>query len=526
MIRIIFITGLAISMMAGPFSVTAAGPQQVVITRTDQAALTWEYPGIRITNDQLSTTLYKQLTRPYYLSGQAHAEGVKLSAADSAYLRNINRWKAVRYKAALYDSAIVHDVSQGISAGDIRKYYDTHPAEYKRYAVATYIQAAIHPGHEGDSVTLIQDLRSLSRKGIDKGSFKKDANEKWAINMEQDVVITPSMPSYPALSHTQKGAVTFHLNGKALTYYLIVAYQPETAIPMDTVRGQIISAIIRQRLESNYAQVTHNADSIVPLRLDTKVLHDLPGKEPNAKYGTIGGDTISNAFMAAVQMVDPRFHFSNRADDFSVLLHSYVSIPQAKARMLKKISKQDSLILDRILWYTYEFALADKYAKAHKEQLSNVPESEIVSYYQSHQNLYTQYGLCSYLKAEVIDSSPVTIALAQKDMLAVNTKLPIEKIKVAGKYTITSETDRRYDPSHELYLTIRNTPLRSVSGPVRSMPDAAPLLILPYRKDEPQPKPLAKVRENCRQAIANEKLEAYNERMKAEVFGKYTFVIE
>jgi hypothetical protein len=137
-----------------------------------------------------------------------------------------------------------------------------------------------------------------------------------------------------------------------------------------------------------------------------------------------------------------------------------------------------------------------------------------------------QYGLCSYLKAEVIDSSPVTIALAQKDMLAVNTKLPIEKIKVAGKYTITSETDRRYDPGHELYLTIRNTPLRSVSGPVRSMPDAAPLLILPYRKDEPQPKPLAEVRENCRQAIANEKLEAYNERMKAEVFGRYTFVIE
>lgn len=524
--RIILITGLAISMMAGPFSVKAAEPKRVVITHTDQAALLREYPGITITTDRLSASLYKILPKPYYLSHQAQASGMKLSTPDSIYLRNINRWKTIRYKAALYDSTLLHDLSHPANDADIKKYYGTHPSDYRHYAIATYIQAAINAGHENDTAELRQQLKALANNGADKSSFKKSSNEKWSINMEQDVVISPHVPSYSTLSHTQKGAITSARTGSTLTYYLILGYQPETAVPIDSVRDMIKAAIVKQQLETRYATIAHDADSLIPIRLDIATLQLISGKDANTIYGIIGEDSISNSFIAAVQMVNPQFHFSGRADDFGVLLRSYVSIPMIKASLLKKMSTQDSFILERIMSYTYEFALADKYDKAQKEQINNVPESEILSYYQSHQNLYMRYGRCSYLKAELIDSSPISIALAQKDILAAHTGGSFDKIKKPGKYTITDEPDRNFDPGLDLYYTIKNTPLHSVSDPVRIKPDALPLLILPYRKEDAVPKPLSEVHDLCRQALANEKLETYNEKMKARIFDEYTFVIE
>ncbi|MCW3127282.1 MAG: hypothetical protein JWO03_2940 [Bacteroidetes bacterium] len=524
--KIILSTGLAIAMMASPFFIQASDPQRIAVSRIAQAALAWQYPGLKITTDELPTHLYKPLVKPYYLSGQAQAAGFKLTVADSAYIRRINKWKAIKYKAELYDSALVHEVADGITDADIRKYYDTHTRDYKKYAVATFIQGVLNPGHESDTNSLKQEMRALASGGADKGSFKKGANEKWSINMEQDVTISPQTPLYPLLSHSQKDAIVCGKSGSNMACYMVLNYIPETAIPIENVQSELRAAIKKEKTELRYTAIAHQADSLIPLRLDIDAVQSITGKDISVIYGAIGTDTINKDFLTEVQGVNPHFHFSQQPDAFIVLLRTYVSTPEMKARLLKKMSVQDSLILDRILSNTYDSKLAEKYEKAEKEKLNQVPEAEIQAYYASHQNLYAKYGLCAYLKAELIDSSAATIAQVKKEMLSADTKQADLKIKGEGRYVITNEGEHSFDPSNDLYTVIKNTPLHTVSTPVREWPDAPMHLILPYRKDEPKVKPLDEVRELCRQAIASEKLERYNEKLKADVFSRYIFVIE
>src|SRR3954463_4725812 len=103
MMKIILSAGLAIAMIASPFFIKASDPERIAVTRITQAALAFDYPGLHFTTDELTTHLYKSFVKPYYFSRQAEAAGFHLTAADSAYISRINRWKTIRYKAALYD---------------------------------------------------------------------------------------------------------------------------------------------------------------------------------------------------------------------------------------------------------------------------------------------------------------------------------------------------------------------------------------------------------------------------------------
>ncbi len=508
------------------FQIIHAQNKMVIFDSYDKKAFLSKYPKTTFSETELTNQLYKPLIKPYYLAEEALKNKVHLSKEDTSMVLKYYEWEKIKYVAACYDSIISLQTKQNNEDEDKIK-QSSSSINMLDNAQFSYIECNINNGFEKDSVDIKNYIMSLVQGKVDLNNFEKKVNERFFINIVNKKVLNKYQDDYDLILASNVGDLISQRKGNLRYYYIIDKISNSTS-KTSGITANIQVPTNNQKSDSTYRFIDEMANKQFPIKFTDSFSRFIMTHEykPYTLF-SFGNIIISVDDIKYVQSAFNQFHFSDKSDEFELLIKQYITIPYYKTNSEKSnISREDSTVLHKILIYNFKKYLSDKYEKILYEKMKNIEEDEVLTYYNQIKNLYQLNRTASYLKADLLDTSVATINELKKEFLLISNKQdPNLKIKKEGKFIITNEIDHSFNAQDKLYQLILNTPINALSKIYYNQGSITPIIIYPYTISSIQYKPFEMVKDECKQQLINARIENYVATLKSTIFNTHTFKI-